>query len=912
MVALSIREITAAPALPLARERNRLLESRAHHLGVGRDVALTPRRRGGRSPATSALLLLLGAWSAPAAQAQTEVTGAISLPWLESTTPADVAAGMQQALAALRPPQHGEYLRTVGVAFQGGHPDCLHGAERRRCVLAQAPVLAAVAATEPGLVEWFTYEAATYLAAGNDCEGAIVTLDTFAALAPRALDRAFDRRRLRIDCLAELQRLAEADRACEVTEATPVTPLQRAQLLAQRGSVNVMLGRLDQATRCLQQASSLVSQLVATARDDPTAALVEFEVLLRQLDLFAAREQFDTARAANARFVARRELDGRPLSSEERTTLRVHDVAADYHSTQRHPTRIDATIERIAELLATPKLDPHHAELLTIWGADLALRKGHHDDARALLQRAAARSPSRRGRWSSAPIASELARGTGADRATLAQHEATLRDVLQEMIAEWREVSWEQESTGFLRLGSRLRILAELVAVTTALHGPERGLQDVFLVQCCTTVSRARGAVPLPLADLRAQLLPAGHGALVFVPAWNESHVFAIDRSQVVHARLQRASELRLGVEALQQELRSLDDEAPTSAALDAVRARSEDLAAALLPASIRRVLDSWHHVTITGGNLLGGVPFECLAWEHGRLLGERFAVATTASLPLLTVLRRGTTTTPVGGELVARIFATLTPAAGFAARNGIADSAALAGQGWERWLANLPPGAACHVETAATVAAWRNSCRTACHDLTILLAHGEQPVDGLPPALGFSPDAEHPAGTLTPTEITAVPQHGLVVIAACLAARGPVRMGDDDVAATLAGAFLFAGADAVVASAAPLRLSLHLEVGAAFTAAMRAGYSPDEALRLARIAAAAGDPAQAFRAGQITLFGWGAERIVAPAAVSPAQAPILALAALLTAVALFGWSRVRRRRRAATARHSAAAAAGP
>ena len=64
-----------------------------------------------------------------------------------------------------------------------------------------------------------------------------------------------------------------------------LAPLQRAQLLGQRGSVNVMLGRLDQASRGLGQANSLVSQLVsqlvaATDGDLREALDAEFVVLL--------------------------------------------------------------------------------------------------------------------------------------------------------------------------------------------------------------------------------------------------------------------------------------------------------------------------------------------------------------------------------------------------------------------------------------------------------------------------------------------------------------------------------------------------------------------------------------------------------------------------------------------------------
>jgi hypothetical protein len=120
--------------------------------------------------------------------------------------------------------------------------------------------------------------------------------------------------------------------------------------------------------------------------------------------------------------------------------------------------------------------------------------------------------------------------------------------------------------------------------------------------------------------------------------------------------------------------------------------------------------------------------------------------------------------------------------------------------------------------------------------------------------------------------------------------------MGDDDVAESLAGAFLFAGADAVIASPAPLRLSMHLEVGAELAASLAAGCDAAEALRRARIAAAAGDRAQAYRAAQIGLVGWGAEPLVAAASGSFA-AWVLGVAVALAVLAVIGAGRVGRRR---------------
>ncbi len=813
------------------------------------------------------LRVLVASWACCALPGQDAGAAAASfaLPWLAASTPAAVELGMQQAIERLRPDDRRPYLVALGPQLFAGNPKCLRGAQRRHCVEAQLPVLAACAMSESGLVAWFAFQAASYLVAGSDFTGAEAALDAIEALVPQTTAFAFERREWRIACLTEL-RLAEADRLCELAEATDMSPRQRARVLGQRGSVNIMLGRLDLASRSLARASELLAGIPAVPVDEhEMASIVQFDVQLRQLDLLAAREQYEDITAAIRRLVEQRGRAQRPLSPDQLMEVETHAVAAAYHVTQHQPARTDAAVLAIEQLLATPKLPPRNAEMATIWLADMELRRGRLVAAQAALQRVAVVSASRRSRWLWSAIACELARRSGAPTPTLLQHELQLRDILGEMMAEWRQVAWERETTGFLRLGARLRVVAELIAVTTAVHGPEQALADVLAVQCCTTVSRARGAVPLSLAELREQLLPEGHGALVFVPAWNESHVFAFDRRGFVHEVLPRASELRGQAQDLRQELQALDAMNSTAPDLGAVRRASRDLANSLLPAAVRDILATWQNVTITGGSLLGNPCFECLEWHPDTLLGERFGIASTASLPLLAALRRTTAGPAAAGTLSARLYATLAPAAEFAARNGIAAGGALTGSRWERLAAGLPDDAERCVGPAATLGAWLLGCQ-ARRDLTVLLGHGEQPFDDSPPAIGMTPDDVHPDGLLTPARITATAQHGLVVVAACLAARGPGRMGDDDVAATLAGAFLFAGAQAVIASPAPLRLSMHLDVAAELVAALDAGCDVAQALRRARVAAAAGDRAQAYRAAQIGLVGWGA----APLVVAP------------------------------------------
>jgi hypothetical protein len=816
----------------------------------------------------------------PPLLAQSPALADDALEWLQASDENAALERLRTTLSKLPPEHRSEYLRRLGSALRNHPPTALPGPGRRRMVDCHRDLLLTHAAIEPALVEWFATKAADFCAAGGDDDGALAVLTEVAAMAPTSTQFLVPRRLLEIDYCIACQRLNAAEARCEELETMVTTTAARADLLARRGSIDVMLGRLDQASRRLDTVQRLLAERGAGGEDTEAE---QFFLLCRRLDLMTAREQFASVRASIARFERERDERGRPLAAEQRQQLELHGLAADYHATQLQPEGIAAAADGLEALLAAPSLPTDSRTLASLWLADLELRRGRPARAAAHLA-VADLVPTRGQRWLSAAVRSELARASGSSAEELARHEANLRSILREMIAEWRLASWERESTGFLRLGARLRTLAELIAVTVTLHGPEAAMQDVLDVQCCTSLSRARAAEPLPLAQLRQRVLRSDHGALVFVPAWNGSHVFAFDRDRLVHTTLPRAAELRQHTAALRQELLALDQDTVPEATVTALRQHSATLAEALLPPAVRALMANWSHVTITGGNLLGSPVFGCLPWDGDTLLGERFALATTGSLPLLVRLQEQAP--DPAGHLHSTVFATLQPAPAFAERNRISEHLPLAGDRWQRLCAALPRDAQLLVDEAATVDAFVARATAEPAWLSLLLAHGEQPLVDQPPALGFAPDQHHPDGALTPARIRAAGARGLVVLAACHAARGPLRMGDDDVAESLAGAFLFAGACTVVASPAPLRLSMHLETASALIAASMAGIEVAEALRLARREVGGSDWVQRYRAAQIELTGLGTA-VLAPVAARSAPWLWLGGAALLGALLL-------------------------
>ena len=825
--------------------------------------------------------------------------------WIDGTdAEADrVLAAAEAAAHAVAAADRRSYLAAVGQTFGAGRPRALHGDARRRCVRIHMAMLAAPSPLDVPFAVWFALEAAAYLAADNQCDGAIEVLDEAEQLAAATRDLLFERTRLRVDCLVELQQLGAAEVACAAGLERLGNDLERAGMLAHRGSVNVMLGRLDLAARDFDRSAALLSPLRLAPATTAAALEATFDLLLRQLDLFSAREQFDRSTATIAAFERDAAAAGHGLTDDQRLLLAVHAAATDYHRAQHDPAQLPATAARLAIQRQNPNLPPRLATLLTVWLADVELQLGHLDVARELLSAATKEPPSRRIRWLHAPIAARLARTTDAPPAERIEHERTLRAVLAEMIACWNEVAWDQESTGFLRLGSRVRVLAELIAVTVALHGPEQALQDVLDVQRCTTVSRVRAVPATTPQELRAAL-GDGFGALVFVPAWNESHAFAVDRERVTHTTLPRANLLRESCATLVQELPTLRADGDDAAI---ARAHGAGLALRerLLPEPLLERLSSWRGVTITGASLLGGAPLECLPLRDDRLLGERLAVATIGSLPLFVQLRRNGSAelTDAGGNV--RLLASLTPGAAFAARNE-SPAATDVAPFLAPLLDRLSPADAVLLDTNATVAAWRHTAAAA-HAVTMLLAHGERPLDGMPPALALTPDEAHADGLLTPADVQAAHQRGLVVLAACESASGPLRMGDDDVAASLAGSFLLAGANAVIASTGPQRLSLSIDLLAALLDELRRGPCAAEALRRARVALAT-NALRRWSLAQTTLVGCGELPVRLPPA--PVRGRALSIAIVLSSTAAILLIAALGRRCVVKARCSKAAAA--
>lgn len=463
------------------------------------------------------------------------------------------------------------------------------------------------------------------------------------------------------------------------------------------------------------------------------------------------------------------------------------------------------------------------------------LLAGHPDASEAWLERAResarATEPTDYQSGHLAALEARLALERSADPAALRPAYERLSRALDRMIERWNESAPRPGGVGFLRYGSRRFVVATLLELALRLD-PEGGaceaLGILYRVRACGTLVR-RLEQPLRGFDhARSRLLNEGAGALVYFTGRDRSHVFALERDGGIdHEYLPGELDLRSDVRAfgrwMAPERRALSEDRQQERA-ERAAASAAQLARTLIPeGAIRDRVAGWSELTILGSDLLQEPDFEALPLD-GAPLGLQKPIAYLGSLA-------------EGEALAARAETRTARGEGFALVGGIPT---------ERHP-RLAPLALSHdgapeldldaFDTLAGDDATRARILAALADraAVFFVTHGIR-----------APLLERPSQILiTPTDgvdvlgcadIEAHVAPPTVFLGVCSSGRGPEREGAGPVA-HLGGAFLLAGADSVQVSDSDLALGPTLTMVDAFAAALRAGRTPAEALRLARVA---------------------------------------------------------------------------
>ena len=389
---------------------------------------------------------------------------------------------------------------------------------------------------------------------------------------------------------------------------------------------------------------------------------------------------------------------------------------------------------------------------------------------------------------------------------------------------------------GHLHWGDRRRVISELVRLEIAIddtqRGRERALEALLQAQSLGSFGRLVGASTPALAEVRAELLGPGTGLLLWLPALERSHLFAIDRERVDCWLLDSRDELLAAVKPFAD----LATSRPESSDLDARRtqelALGRALRDALLPEETRTRIEGWTGFYVSGLDLCGDPALETLPWTDGAQLGARFAVSRLPSVPAgIWLVRRARE----GRAACGRPVVLASPRHGAAARSRWPNLEPIAmSRADRRSLAN-DDDALFLLDDRATIAALRSAC-AAVPALLEVFAHGVYALDSDRPAGLILAEGTNDPGVLGCAEIEAFEaMASTVALYVCGSARGPTRLGDDT-SAQLANAFAAAGASSVLVARGDVVYGAALEVARSYREdVLKRGLPPAQALARAR-----------------------------------------------------------------------------
>ena len=608
-------------------------------------------------------------------------------------------------------------------------------------------------------------------------------------------------------------------------------------LYSARAQIAQELGTPDLALQLISRAEELARR---TAVADTVA-----EALLRRADLWLLTDRFAE--------VERSMTDSLGDSAAGFTALQRAQFTL-YRGAARTELDDEKAVDDLRAALASA-LSARDRRRAHTYLIDSLLRLG---DLESAGQVAAELRDSYAGQAIDARAAAQLARvaiATGADAAELRPHMARLEAAYDSFLDAVSRVPPRPGGVGFLHSSHRRQVVSELIRVARIVdpsqRGTERALEYLLRAQALGSLARKLEGGAAGVAEVRAAALAEGHGALIYLVSRDVTHLFALDREQVIHREIgRRMTGMRRDLSPLRGALIRQPDPERAQPASTALRAAATRAAELLLPPAVRARLATWSAVTVVGSEMLLEIPFECLAVGDS-MLGLRHAVVTTPSLPLMVAMARQPRARVEPDRLAVHLFATLESPAR-------ADGM-LFGEAHGRRLTRA------FSESATAMTTGADFTRSALLDADFsgvqvlhLLAHGSYDHTRERGSCLLATPALDDDGMVHCEDIDELGFRGLVVLTACDTARGPTRVGED-VAAHLGGAFLWGGAQAVVVSSSALHYETSMELAEAFYDRLARGASPAEALRAARLRLAEDrDPWWLFHLAPLQVMGLG------------------------------------------------------
>ncbi len=410
-------------------------------------------------------------------------------------------------------------------------------------------------------------------------------------------------------------------------------------------------------------------------------------------------------------------------------------------------------------------------------------------------------------------------------KAALASAESTFEWFIKELETD----PPRKGGQGYLHYGVHRGFLSELTELLLLVHGHELGaelaLQRIHRVQAVGSRARLAGYDVVPLSRLQSELLGDEDGLLLYLPAPERSHVFALDAESVTHVNLPGVSSLNAKRKAFHSAFgrgRSPQDWSK----------EATDLSRWLLPKAALKRAEQWKTVSIVGLDLLRYLPFEELPVSIGHdagttLFGDMIQVNYLPSLPTGMLMAQRPSRPLPSRDLTVVAAPTFTEGSFEPIPLGKEQRRALM-SGTESSSVRLISG------QDVTLQGLRDA-DLGDSTVLVLLTHGTLDKSReLPTGLALASNSV--PSTLWPEDVgTIAPLPPVVIVAACKAARGAGRFGEGGLD-SLTGSLLDAGARCILVAHEDLEYEALLRLIEAFQfELLERGLTPAAALQKAR-----------------------------------------------------------------------------
>ncbi len=518
---------------------------------------------------------------------------------------------------------------------------------------------------------------------------------------------------------------------------------------------------------------------------------------------------------------------------------------------RRNAERMALARRQLQKALADPAIRAQDALTCELRLADFALQERDFDHAGSLIAAVTTRLNTMGTTAETIDWATVHALESQKERMEGVLTPAVLRNLetrVRELLERYSREPPREGGTGHLRFRRNLLPLTEILRRNLDIDVAQ-AFQWLLDFHAPSTLARNLGVSQVTVDEVQSLLTSETQGLLAYFTGSDQSFVFALDRSSLTctsfHWGMEGMEDCKRLSELVRQRPFELRDDDARRRRTEAIEELTRRLAERVFPrghsslnepptcqdADIADQLRRWDAITIFGSDLMSDPPWEILP-VNGGLLGTTIALGRLPNASVGVALARRDSSVestqhalclvanvPHGEEVLARY----------------PDRQPLSVEESQVRSLVAPFG-----EERCTVLQGEQASRHRLVDtlqegsrILHLLTHGIRRAEENAPGLILAPHEDDP-GLLFSEHVVTLPSPPLVVVSACNAGSGAVRVGDEGTT-DLSGAFWIAGAQTLLIANMETTLEATLPMTTRFHEEVAQGVTPAEALRRAR-----------------------------------------------------------------------------